>query len=187
MPVYRPWKHSQRRLALSVLTAAVSSSVFYVTHTPLSAAIAMGFSVLSVLIYRSIRRRRFGQRFETVVAREAERILASRGYSVERNRLFFGGDIDLIVTSASDRHRIPVEIKSFRRFYSGSRETRAMDQVRRQMQYLSSPAGIVWLPQGYGTAADRQAAAALSCRYPGVSVAFGGADALHFALRQILR
>lgn len=187
MPAYRPWQHSQRQLGLALLTTAVSATVCYRTHTIMSGAIAAGFAALSVLIYRSVRRRRFGQQFETSVSREAARTLAAAGYAVERNRLFFGGDIDLIIKPKKARYRIPVEIKSFRRCHTGSRETRAMDQVLRQMRYLKSPTGILWLPQGYGTATDRHAATTLAYHYPAVQIVFGGVDALIQALRAIPR
>lgn len=156
---YEPWRADQSRslrgwlIGLSILALAVA--------LVLSGQAAIGmlaFAIGAVILSRSGRlakranSREFGKTLETQSSAKAIRYFAENGIIARANVLHRGlGDIDLLVHG--NGHRVPIEIKSFRRWsqffvFTGKRERDAIAQTRRQVAALHAPRGMIWLPQG---------------------------------------
>lgn len=146
---------------------------------------ALGFGLFAVALakagtahYRRSANREFGKRFEVECSYRALEELAMSGIRAESNLMINGiGDVDIVAYPKGQR--IPVEIKSFRRWnqlfvFKGEREGRALVQAERQRRALGAKCGIVWVPQGRMTLMQRLFGAGAGS----VSVVFGSERAL---------
>lgn len=159
---FEPWKKGRKtglKLAVLGLISAMAAAAFAVSGYQLA---AIGFAVATVVlakvgmdIFRRAANRKFGKEFEEDAIWRASHELIDHGFTPKPNVMVRGvGDIDLIVYR--DGKRVPVEIKSFRKWnqflvFNGEREKRALIQADRQRRAIQSSCGIVWLPQGKPT------------------------------------
>lgn len=135
------------------------ASQLWQANQPMPAVIAgaagLGLFGYAQRMWQVAASRRFGKTFEQDVTAKAEKRLQSAGMSFKSNVMMRGlGDIDIVV-QAGDM-RVPVEIKSFRKwnqglFSFGEREQRAIDQACAQKAALNSTRALIWLPQGERT------------------------------------
>lgn len=155
--------------------------------------VALVFAMLALVLaksgasrLRSAANREFGKQFEKVFIERATFELAEHGFASRSNVMVRGiGDIDLVVNKGAVR--IPVEVKSFRKWnqflvFNGDREKRALDQSDRQRRALKAERGIVWVPQGRTTLLQRIFGVGSS----NVKVVFGDERALVRAVKKMI-
>ena len=189
---FEPWKQERMRGVKIAAFALVSGAVAAGLVSMKIYEVAFVFGALSVLLagasmsrFKSAANREFGKRFEEEFVERAARELLELGFTAELNIMARGiGDIDLVVYK--DGSRIPVEVKSFRKWnqffvFTGEREKRALIQSDRQRRALKSERGIVWVPQGRPTFLQRIFGAGSG----NVSVVFGGERALVRVLKRL--
>ena len=190
---FEPWKQERMRGVKIAAFALMSGAVAAGFAILKSYEVALAFGALSILLagasmsrFKSAANREFGKLFEEKFVKKAARELTDLGFTAESNIMARGiGDIDLVVYK--DGSRIPVEVKSFRKWnqffvFTGEREKRALTQSDRQRRALKSERGIVWVPQGKPTFLQRIFGAGSG----NVSVVFGGERALVRAVKRLL-
>lgn len=154
--------------------------------------VALGFGVVALALagagmsrLKRAANREFGKVFEQAFTDCALAALAANGIRAQANIMARGiGDIDLVVHM--EGRRIPVEIKSFRKWnqffiFKGERERRALQQSDKQRHALNAAHSVVWVPQGRPTLLQRLFGAGSG----NVVVIFGSERALLRGIRRL--
>lgn len=190
---FEPWKKERAfglKLAACGLFSAVVAAGFAIKGDHWIAlgfaVVALGLAKAGVNRCRRANNREFGKAFEEDSIERAAHELIEHGFMPRSNVMARGlGDIDLVVYRG--RKRLPVEVKSFRKWnqflmFNGEREKRALIQADRQRRALKSAHGIVWLPQGRPTIFQRVFGAGSN----NIVVVFGNERALVRAVKGMI-
>lgn len=190
---FEPWKADRvfgvKLAACGLFSALVAAGFAFNGYNWAS----LGFALLALVLAkaginrcRRASNREFGKVFEEEFIERAAHELIEHGLTPRSNVMARGiGDIDLVVYNGNNR--IPVEVKSFRKWnqflvFNGEREKRALIQADRQRRVLKADQGIVWLPQGRPTLLQR----IFGVGSNNVSVVFGNERALVRAVKRMI-
>lgn len=189
---FEPWKRDRQlglKLAALGLGLGVGAAAFALNG---SLGVALGFGAAALALagagisrLKRAANREFGKVFEQAWTERALTALSAHGIHAQANIMARGiGDIDLVVHVEGGR--IPVEIKSFRKwnqffFFKGEREGRALKQSDKQRQALDAVHSVVWVPQGRPTLLQRLFGAGSG----NVVVIFGSERALLKGIRRL--